>query len=398
MYPIVFGAFAISMLLIGGCGKKGKEPAESKPAEPTAEATSETPFTPPAFLPADIESILTTSWQHYKTTMIAEDSRPLGDPDKEDIDRDGDTTEKITVSETASYVLLRAAAMGDETAFGRVWQWTSENMQRNNIETVYDRQRKISRPFYPHLKDYLFAMRWVPADGQAGSVVIGSDNYDFNPATDADQDIAAALLVAANKWHKDEYQTEALAILADIWDKEVLILGNDYYLLSGDQQFFTFDPFTGSRTHAINPSYLRPSYYETLFRQADSQHLWKGLTPTAYWQMNETAKATMHDKDKVSVIGDEGIIPDFAAIDDGGRDGRIHDLGFKQGDHSKKRVDYFAGGDAFRINFWMAIQALNQPDDPDVLKYFSQKEAYYIFLKGQLATDKEYFDENGNKI
>ncbi len=376
MSSIFFSAGALSLLFLSSCGKKESDPAS------TAPQPSEIAFTPATFLPPDIANILSTSWAHYKTTMIASDGRPLGDPDIGDIDKDGDKKEKITVSETVSYVLPRAEVMNDKTVFDSVWLWAKNNMQRENITSTYNPSKNERVNFFPHLQDHLFAWRWTPSTGGEKGGVLSS--YDFNPSTDADQDIAAALLMADKRWGSTgriNYLAEALAIMGDIFEKEVLTIGNEYYLLSGDKQFFTYDPFDGSRTHAINPSYLRPSYYGGMFRNADPHHLWIDLLPTAHWQMKKTAGATMHDEAADPVIGRHGIIPDFAAIDE---QKSIHDLGFEQGDHSQK--DYFAGGDAFRIHYWMAVQALSNPNDTVAQEYFSQSNPLYKFFNQELTS------------
>ena len=76
----------------------------------------------------------------------------------------------------------------------------------------------------------------------------------MNSASDADQDIALALIFATKRWKQDHYIKEAQEVLADIWRQEVLELNGKYYLLAGNWAKMEALP-------TINPSYLSPAYH-----------------------------------------------------------------------------------------------------------------------------------------
>ncbi len=206
--------------------------------------------------------VLKQSMDHYlKVKMDSLSFRPLADRDKRDLDKDLDSMEYNTYSETASYVLLRliccAEAFPDSSAyyksvFDKVWNWTFENLQRSNIDSVYFCPNSIAhgnnnywlsrseimsndkyKAFRSSLEDHLFAWRFYEGlGGRAGGIIL-SDSADkrgiwvdgLDAASDADQDIAFALLKASEIW-KDgtapfDYSVQARLIIADIWDKEV---------------------------------------------------------------------------------------------------------------------------------------------------------------------------------
>jgi len=122
-----------------------------------------------------IQTFLVTSWKTYKEVFI----RPEGYV--------WDQTRQEVTSEGQSYALLRAAWMGDRETFDRVFAWTEGH---------------LARP------DGLYAWQWTPMDG--GHIV------DANTATDADQDIAFALILAGHAFQKTTYRDRAKTLLAAI--------------------------------------------------------------------------------------------------------------------------------------------------------------------------------------
>src|SRR5690606_1180007 len=95
-----------------------------------------------------------------------------------------------TISEGQSYALLKAVWMDDPETFQRVWQWTKSHMQRP--------------------QDHLLGWHWgKKEDGSEGLI------HDES-ATDADQDIAYALLLAGEQWQMPEYTRDAQAIIQDL--------------------------------------------------------------------------------------------------------------------------------------------------------------------------------------
>ncbi|MDP3595760.1 MAG: glycosyl hydrolase family 8, partial [Nitrospirota bacterium] len=112
---------------------------------------------------------LSALWSFYKQTYI-QHGRVVS------LDEQG-----ITTSEGQGYAMLRAVWSNDRTTFNTVWAWTKQHLQ------VRD--------------DKLFAWKWK-------GVVL-----DNNSATDADTDIALALILAARRFDHPPFEREALTIV-----------------------------------------------------------------------------------------------------------------------------------------------------------------------------------------
>jgi len=124
-----------------------------------------------------------------------------------------------TVGEGQAYGLLAAAAVGDPERFDRIWSWTREN---------------ITRP------DGLLAFRW--ADGGV---------QDPQAATDADLDVAHALIVAGCRFKRPDLSDAARRIGQALLRREVARVGGTAVLVAGP--WATTPPRV-----TINPSYLDP--------------------------------------------------------------------------------------------------------------------------------------------
>lgn len=168
-------------------------------------------------------------WNYYNYSYIA-DGRVIS------LDED-----RITTSEGQSYAMLRAVWSGDHQTFDQVWEWTRKHLWR---------------------EDGLFSWKWK------GKVL------DVNAATDADTDIALALLLAAERFDEPSYQGQALSIIHSIWDKEVIELGGQYYLTGGNWA-------PEEKYPTIHVGYLAPYAYE-VFSRIDPEHPWDQLIASSY--------------------------------------------------------------------------------------------------------------------
>src|SRR5581483_2836031 len=120
-------------------------------------------------------TLLQSSWEKYKTQFLNKDGRII-DPSQNN----------ITTSEGQSYALLRAVWMDDKDTFDKVWTWTKNDLKRPN--------------------DHLFGWRWGKrSSGTYGFIENGGDNS----ASDADSDIALALILASRRWNADSYKSAA---------------------------------------------------------------------------------------------------------------------------------------------------------------------------------------------
>src|SRR5688572_15728618 len=141
----------------------------------------------------------------------------------------------ITTSEGQGYAMLRAAWSNDEETFEQVWTWTKANLRVRG--------------------DHLFA--WKYKDGV----------IDRNSATDADTDIALALLLAARRFEEPRYEKEALEVIRDIGRLEMLPVAGHLYPIAGD--WARNEPIVEAHV-----AYLAPYAYQE-FAKVDSETDWK---------------------------------------------------------------------------------------------------------------------------
>ncbi|HET9594865.1 MAG TPA: glycosyl hydrolase family 8 [Anaeromyxobacteraceae bacterium] len=149
----------------------------------------------------------------------------------------------ITTSEGQSYALLRAVWADDRVTFEAVWRWTREHLQ--------------TRP------DRLLAWKWAN-----GKVV------DSNSATDADTDVALALVLAARRFDAPAYQADALALLDDLWRREVVATPLGHLPVAGNWA-------AGEAYPTVHVAYLAPYAYE-VFAGIDARHPWRSLVRGSY--------------------------------------------------------------------------------------------------------------------
>ena len=173
---------------------------------------------------------LAALWGFYKFHYI-DDGRVIS------LDED-----RITTSEGQGYAMLRAVWSDDEETFERVWSWTQRHLARED--------------------DRLFSWKWK------GRVL------DRHAATDADTDIALSLLLAARRFAEPDYAEQALAIIRDIWEKEILVIADACHVTAGD--WVQREPVP-----VIHVGYLAPYAYAE-FAKIDSEHPWSCVADTAY--------------------------------------------------------------------------------------------------------------------
>jgi len=160
----------------------------------------------------------------------------------------------VTVSEGIGYGMLLAAYAADKAFFDGLWTYYKANANGNGL------------------------MNWRIA-GCSG--VTGS-----NGATDADLDVAYALLVAYNQWPSAtspfNYQTEANAQIARIKNTEINSSSN-YQAINGDGW--------GYGNTCRNPSYQAPAYYKAFYNIASDGN-WTNAVTSAYTLINANVNAT----------------------------------------------------------------------------------------------------------
>lgn len=186
------------------------------------------------------------SWNYYKNIFISDDGRVI------DYQRGS-----VTTSEGQAYAMRRAFMMRDKKTFDKSYNWVKNNLQHKN--------------------DKLFAWLWGPKEIGTG----GEIKYtviDQNGATDADVEIAIALVLASKIWQQESYMNDALAIINDIWKKETIVIKDERILVAGFNQ--KMDKYV-----EVNPSYFMPIGFR-IFAEVDEKHNWQLLVNSSYMLIN----------------------------------------------------------------------------------------------------------------
>ncbi|WP_373532756.1 glycosyl hydrolase family 8 [Vampirovibrio sp.] len=257
----------------------------------------------------EVRALLKGSWQQYKDTFVQADGRVI------------DYNGNISTSEGQAYAMLRAFWLRDKTTFDKTYQWAKDNLQ-------------IPRG------DHLFSWKW----GQKADQTWGA--LDTTSATDADQDIALALLLAHKEWNDPAYEQDAQLILDEIWDRLTINAPLGRVLLPGDW------PKKG-RTYQINPSYFAPYAYR-VFAEVDDDHDWTLLIDSSYEIMTRSVAQT-----------DTGLIPDWVEISMDNDNIRLYQ------DPADERSDF--GYEAIRAYWRVGLDALMNPLEKRATLLLKQK-------------------------
>src|SRR3989344_1343957 len=113
--------------------------------------------------------VLGTTWGKYKVQYLEESTGRTLDKDRG----------YITTSEGESYTMLRAVWMSDKTTFDRSWEWSKNNLMHKSGDRL---------------------LSWLFGQLQDGSYGILTEQDGQNAASDADTDIALALILAYARW------------------------------------------------------------------------------------------------------------------------------------------------------------------------------------------------------
>ncbi len=158
-------------------------------------------------------------------------------------------------SESQSYALLQSLYSNDMTTFDKVWKWTKSNIQN---------------------EDFLFAWEFSVIPKQNEFKIL-----DKNSATDADIDIAYALLLAYERWGNKTYRNDALDILESLKKYEIVEFDNTLFVTAGN--------WADSKDKiVINPSYLSPAAF-SLFSKYDGEY-WLKVKSDSYQVISENSE------------------------------------------------------------------------------------------------------------
>jgi endo-1,4-beta-D-glucanase Y len=237
----------------------------------------------------------------------------------------------LTTSEGESYTMLRAVYMDDKSTFDTSWNFTKNNMQRS---------------------DHLFSWRY----GSLGNGKYGilTSQGGENTASDADEDIALALLMAYNRWNDTSYLYDAQPIITSIWNEEVVNIQGKPVLTADNLE-------KNSTTNVVvDPSYFAPANYK-IFAKIDPSHDWQGLASNSYTLLDELSSA------KLGSSSSDGLPPDWIEIN-------RHTGAFIP--NVSANLDTNFGYDAERIPFRLALDYYWFGDSRD-----KQTLSHFSFLK-----------------
>lgn len=198
---------------------------------------------------AEPSAILKESWRAYVSRFMQPNGRVV-DPRASD----------ISTSEGQAYAMLRAVWMSDRGIFDLAYRWGRDNLNSG----VRD--------------DRLWAWKWGRAASGKWEVL------DRAFATDADQDVALALILAYDTWRDERYLDDARAILTDLWRIATIKVDGQRYLLAGDT-------LCQGWTCRLNPSYCAPYAYR-IFAKLDRARPWRELVGSCYHLLQTTARLT----------------------------------------------------------------------------------------------------------
>ncbi|HEU5114141.1 MAG TPA: glycosyl hydrolase family 8 [Candidatus Paceibacterota bacterium] len=250
-------------------------------------------------------NMLQALWYQYKNNYLEPNTLRALDKQRSN----------ITTSEGQSYTMLRSVWMDDKATFDGVWQWTKDNLQRK--------------------EDHL--MSWLFGERSNGSYGVLTSQGGYNTASDADEDIALSLVFAWKRWNDQKYFGDAILVIRDIWDKEVITIGGKPYLVADNVEK------TASKSTAIvNPSYLSPYAYK-IFAQVDPSHDWLGLAATSYSVIDQSMRLGL-DKESTAFLP-----PDWISINK-----TTGEISAPQGPSTASLTTNF-GFDAIRVPWRLAL-------------------------------------------
>lgn len=263
--------------------------------------------------------MLTSIWGKYKSRYIEQGTGRTVDTSRGN----------VTTSEGEGYTMLRAIWLDDKPTFDASWNWTQKNLEHSN--------------------DHLFS--WLYGKLPNGNYGILTSQNGQNSASDADTDIAMALVFAYARWQDPAYLASAKQIINDIWNQEVIVIQGKPYLAADNVE----KNFTSNIV--IDPSYFAPYAYR-IFAQIDPSHNWRGLIDTSYTVLKGSMAAKL---DATSTSAN--IPPDWITLNR--QDASIHAPG-----PAMPELDTNYGFDAIRVA-WRVGLDWDWNQDPRALNVLS---------------------------
>jgi len=191
-----------------------------------------------------------SAYDYWKSRFVTANGAPAG---ALRVQRDG-ASGNDTVSEGIGYGMIAAVYRGDETTFDGLWAYAKAHLDAKGL------------------------MNWHLSS--TGSIVAAGS------ASDGDEDMAWALLMASDQWPSNtSYLTDAQMLIDNIFFGEI---GNDGRFMPGD---------TWGSDPTVFPDYFSPAYYRA-FARASQNNVWVS-------QVIEKGYTILGQ-----VTGTDGLVPD----------------------------------------------------------------------------------------
>jgi endo-1,4-beta-D-glucanase Y len=201
------------------------------------------------FPPSCTDADMMAGWTAYKAALIV----PDGSDGSMRVTRPSDGND--TVSEGISYGMLFSVYMNDKATFDALWKYEQKHLNTNGL------------------------MHW--------KIASNGSTTGMNSATDADEDIAFALVMADKQW--GGYTTTATNMINTVAAKD---FGADGTIKGGDMYV------------AVNPSYIAPAFYRAFaayVTDATQKARWMTILDKNYEILASVQNAT------------SGLVPDWSA-------------------------------------------------------------------------------------
>lgn len=253
----------------------------------------------------DMINQLYHEWKHSYVEKLPDGTCRVIDPQQNN----------ITVSEGIGYGMMFSAFLEDQETFDGLL----------NYEKKYEDQNHL--------------MNWKV---DSSSQIVGTGS-----ATDADEDMAYALLRAYSVWQEDRYLQESLTKITSIKKYEI---NGDFEVLPGDQW--------GSNA-PYNPSYVAPYYY-ALFEKVSEDEDWSTIQTVNLKKLHEHMNQVT------------GFLPDWI---------------------SKGKVELTFGYDAVRIPLRLLSYSLSTdltPENKELVSDILKKQGHFIIPIGSDHVLSEY--------
>jgi len=275
---------------------------------------------------------LQESWKAYVARFIQADGRVV------DSRRGG-----ISTSEGQAYAMLRAVWMRDRAIFDKAYAWG-----RNHLNTGVRNDR-------------LWAWKWGKSAAGKRQVL------DSAFASDADQDVAVALILAFQTWRNDRYREDAKAIMADLWRLSTLEVHGRRFLLAGDK-------LCKGPVCRLNVSYYLPYAYR-VFAVYDTGRNWQDMVDSTYYVLRTSADLT-----------DTHLPPDWILLDTATGHLALSD-----------QKDSAFSYDALRVH-WRVVMDLDLFGEPRADRYLKETLPWLIRHWERFGTLPAVISSNGEDL